>query len=368
MSRLFVVLALVSASSSFGWGFDGHRRLASLMQDALPQEHCLRSWFAARQTTTLQDHACDPDRWRSTDAAEAPRHYLEIDWVNPITDYPRDYDAVVALLGARNASNNGIVPWRVEQKYAELVAAFRAKDQAAILDVSFVMSHYVFDSFSVLHDTKNFDPNNGLHARWESDMLNVLGNLNGITTLAASYYGTAGLAHPRDDDFDAVLTGNPLVSQLIAADTAAAGSIQSLYGSTKDLTARRWGDGVTLMSSLLWTAWAEAGSPELTGFSTSCLRSAPSGSIVFLGYPPAGQVVDAGVPDAGTGGGGGTEDAGTGGGGGGGEAPPVGCGCSSTSVDAVFALLVALALTRARLLSPTLSSVGGEGALGRRLR
>ncbi len=249
MRRLGVVLALVWASSSFAWGFDGHRRLASLMQDALPSNHCLRLWLAARQTTTLQDHACDPDRWRSTDPAEAPRHFLEIDWVNPITNYPRDYAAVVALLGDRNASNNGLVPWRVEQKYAELVAAFRAKDQAAILDVAFAMSHYVFDSESVLHDTKNFDPNNGLHARWESDMLNVLGNLNGITTLAATYYGTPGLAHPRDDLFDAVLTGNPLVPQLIAADTAAAGSIPSLYASTKDLTARRWGDGVTVMSS-----------------------------------------------------------------------------------------------------------------------
>ena len=340
MKRLCVGLVLLSAFSSFGWGFDGHRRLASLMQDALPQNHCLRSWLAARQTTTLQDHACDPDRWRGTDAAEAPRHYLEVDWVSPITNYPRDYDAVVALLGARNAANNGIVPWRVEQKYAELVAAFRANDTAAILDVSFVMSHYVFDSFSVLHDTKNFDPNNGLHARWESDMLNVLSNLNGVTTLATTYYGTPGLSHPRDDVFAAVLTGNPLVGQLIAADTAAAGSIPSLYSATRELTARRWGDGVTLMSSLLWTAWAEAGSPELTGFSTGCLRSTPSGSIVFLGYPPGGQAVDAGVPDAGSGDG---ADAGMGGGG---DGAPVGCGCSSLPVDAVFALLIALTLSR----------------------
>src|SRR3990167_8800154 len=223
MFRALLVMVLLGSSASFAWGFDGHRRLASLMQDAMPQGHCLRAWFAARQTSALQDKACDPDRWRSTDAAEGPRHFLSIDWVIPVTDYPRDYAAAVMLLGDRYASRNGIVPWHVELKYAELVEAFRSKNTVAILDTSFVLSHYVFDSFSVLHDTKDFDPNNGLHARWESDMLNVLANLNGITTLATTYYGTAGRADPRNDIFEVVIAGNALVGPLVAADTAAAG-------------------------------------------------------------------------------------------------------------------------------------------------
>lgn len=360
--RTLVLLVLASSSVSFGWGFDGHRRLASLMQDALPQGHCLRAWFAARQTSALQDKACDPDRWRASDPAEAPRHYLQIDWVMPPSNYPRDYSAVVALLGARNASNNGIVPWHVEVKYGQLVAAFRARNPTAILDQAFVLSHYVFDSFSVLHDTKNFDPNNGLHARWESDMLNTMSNLNGITTQAATYYGTAGLADPRNNLFDVVLAGNPVVAQLIAADTAAAGSIPSLYSSTRELTARRWADGITVMSSLLWTAWAEAGRPELTGFSTSCSRSAPMVEIVLRGFPPpggfthtpdggspdAGMDADAGV-DAGTGGGVGATGGGGGDsalGGGGGDGDPVGCSCDVFPPDAVLVLFGLLAFAR----------------------
>ncbi len=344
---------LLWSSSAFAWGFDGHRRLASLMQDALPQNHCLRAWFSARQTTALQDKACDPDRWRATDAAEAPRHFLEIDWVMPLSNYPREYAGVVSLLGARNASNNGIVPWRVEEKYAELVAAFRANNTTAVLDTAFVMSHYVFDSFSVLHDTRNFDPNNGLHARWESDMLNVLANINGITTLAATYYGTAGQADPKNNIFDVVIAGNAQVAGLIAADTAAAGSIASLYSSTRDLTARRWADGVTVMSSLLWSAWVEAGRPELTGFSPSCLRTIPAGDIVLRGYPPSGGFfhADAGAPDAGQEDAG--VDAGTGGGQGGGggaavEPAPVGCGCAAVAPHAVLAFLGLVALARRR--------------------
>lgn len=350
------------------------------MQDAMPQGHCLRTWFSSRQTTALQDKACDPDRWRGTDAAEAPRHYLEIDWLLPVGSYPRDYDAAVARLGDRNAQNNGIVPWHIEAKYADLVSAFRSQNQAAILDTAFVMSHYVFDSFSILHNTRNFDPNMGLHARWESDMLNSSTNINGITTLAQSYYGTPGRADPRYNAFDIIVTGNGLVNQLIQADTAANGSISALYTSTRDLTARRWGDGITVMSSILWTAWAEAGSPNLTGFSTSCSRSVPVAEIVLRGYPTPGGFthadggVDAGVTDAGmssdagvsdggvdggnSGGGAGGGNGGFGGGfilgggfggGGGGSSEPGGCSCTSAPMDAVLVLgLLALARRRRR--------------------
>lgn len=363
MFRTVLLLAVGWSFASFGWGFDGHRRLASVMQDAVPAQHCLRTWFSTRQTPALQDKACDPDRWRSTDTEEWPRHFLEVDWVNPPSNYPRDYAAVVQLVGDRNAKGNGTVPWRVEAKYAELVAAFRAQNTTLILDTAFVLSHYVFDSFSVLHDTKNSDPNNGLHSRWESDLLDVNSNLNGITTLAATFYGTPGKADPRYNIFDVVIAGNAQVNQLVQADIAANGSLPALFTGTKELTARRWGDGVTLMSSLLWTAWAEAGSPELTGFSTGCSRAVPLGEIVFRGYPPAGGFThappDAGVPDAGSdevdagvvqgSGGSGGLPPGTGGGGGPPETPP-GCGCSGLSAEAVLLCTTAVLWLRRRSL------------------
>ncbi len=295
--RSLFLCCLCFPSLSWAWGFDGHRRLSSLMQDALPENHCLRSWFSARQTSTLQNRSCDPDRWRDTDPEEGPRHFLEIDWVTPLSAYPRDYVGAVQVLGPRNAQNNGQVPWRVEQKYQELVVAFRSQDPVAILDAAFILSHYVFDAASVLHNTKNFNPNNGLHLRWESDMLNVSANINGITQLAQSRYGVAGRVNPRELIFDLVEVGNGLVPQLIEADIASAGSTSQLYALTRNLTARRWGDAVTVMSSLMWTAWVDAGSPELPGFSSRCSRAAPNAELTLVGYPLAPR--DAGSVDAG---------------------------------------------------------------------
>lgn len=377
--RLLTAALILLPTLSFSWGFNGHRRLSSLMQDAMPQGHCLRSWYSARQTTALQDRSTDPDTWRGTDPDEWPRHFIDLDVVNPVSSYPRDFDAAIRYFGDRVARSNGTVPWRVEERYAMLVAAFRAKDTNAILDQSFLLSHYVFDSFSVLHNTQNSDPN-GLHSRWESDMMTTT-NMNGLTTLAQTYYGTAGRADPRYNIFDIAIAGNAQVAALIQDDMMSSTTAQ-LYTNSRDLTARRWADGVTVMSSILWTAWAEAGSPELTGFSTSCSRTVPVAEILIRGFPPAGgfthpppvpdagtpdsglPVVDAGVTDAGAddagagGGAGGGSGAGGGNGnvgggfifggglgGGGGAMEPMGCSCASEPF-VVGILFAALALRR----------------------
>lgn len=378
--RALLALLLVTPALAFGWGFDGHRKLASLMQDPLPSNSCLKAWLASKQSFSLQDSACDPDRWRymsagaNYDPDEWPRHYLEVDWIQPIDSYPRRYEDVVAKVGATNAQKNGRVPWRVEELYAALVQAFRAKDEAKILTQVFIFSHYVTDSFSLLHDTKNFDPG-GLHSRWESDMLNTTANLNGLATAAKGYYGTSGKADPRNNIFDVVLVGNGVLPQLLAVDQSAFLSdggydLAALYSGSKDLTARRWGDALTLLSSMVWSAWAEAGAPELSGFSGSCSRAVPTADPVLVGFPPPGGFTH---PDAGSSGSGGGTGAGGGGAPGGGTAasgggtaatgggaagssgggqgggttePPSGCGCQSGPVAGLLGALALLARRR----------------------
>ena len=388
VSRFFGLLMCLSPSLAWCWGFTGHRMLAKHMQDPLPANSCLRQWYLAHQAFVWQDHACDPDRWRLGDSAagpfdpnEAPRHFLEVDWAQPVSSYPRDYAAAQVQFG-KYVTRNGQVPWRVAEMYEVLVSAFRSGDQNAILSNSFWLSHYVTDSFSLLHDTQNFDPNNGVHSRWESDMMGVSANLNELQDQASSLYGTPGVADPKNNIFDCVIVGNGLLPQLIAADQAASGDggvynkdtyqLPVLFSLSKNLTARRWADAETVLASLLWSAWAQAGSPELLGadggFSDSCSRAAPTGEIVLRGYPVPGgfthpgdggvafpprdagtpvEVVDAGVngTDAGMTGGG----AGGGTGGGGAEQPPVGCGCSQLEGSMLLLGAVAMMLRRRRV-------------------
>ncbi|MBK7860826.1 MAG: hypothetical protein IPJ65_19935 [Archangiaceae bacterium] len=393
MQKLLTLVVFLPAVA-FGWGFDGHRRLASMMQDPLPTNHCLKAWLQSKQTSTLQNHACDPDRWRDPananyDAGEAPRHFLEVDWIAPITSYPRDWAQVVATFPIYY-ERNGRVPWRVEELYTALVAAFRARDVNRVLDVTFVLSHYVTDSFSVLHDTRYFNPGGTLHNRWESDMLGVGSQLTEITNLSRTYIGTPGRADPKNNIFDIVLVGNGLAPQLTTWNTMypVASPDTAFFTAAKDFTARRWGDALTVLSSLVWTAWAEAGSPTLTGFGTTCSMAVPTAEIVLKGFPVSGGFThpdggsgeqpdasvivddggfsdagcldgcgpdDAGVDDGGgTGGGSGAAGggeatgggtSGTGGGtagSGGGDEQPRPCGCTTTPAALALGLLLGL--------------------------
>ena len=381
VKRLLVPLLLLAPAVALGWGFNGHRRLSSMLHEPLPQNHCLRNWYRDRQTTTLQDHSCDPDRWRDPahpmySPDEPPRHFIEVDRISPPAAYPRDWAQAMQTFPNYHTAN-GRVPWRVEELYPQLVTAFAAKDTALILDLTFVLSHYVFDSFSVLHNTRDFNPGGNLHQRWESEMLQVSAQMTEITNAGRGFIGTAGLADPKNNIFDIVLVGETLEPQLTAWHFANPTDNVAFFNASKELTARRWGDALTVMASIVWSAWARAGAPVLLGFPASgCGLSVPTNEIVLRGFPVPGgfthpdggnpplpdsgvTIPDAGPSDAGCLDGCGPDDAGMGGGAGGGsgaaggaggaggggeEAPP--CGCAAA--PGLFTLALALALLRRR--------------------
>lgn len=293
-SRIITLAVALLPALAFGWGFDGHRRLAQNTHEPFSQDACLRAWLV--QVTgqfNWQDKACDPDRWRQTDPQEAPRHYLNIDYASPIESYPREWDQVVARFG-QYAEKNGTVAFRVEDLYAQLVADMKARDGAKALETVAYLSHYVTDAFSPMHDTK--EQPGTLHLRYESDLLEPNAQIDAVTQQMRSFYGTLGQASPRHHIYDAVIAGQPLAQRIIRDDFANNGNNDALYQNTREITARRWGDALTFLASLVGTAWVEAGKPMLPGMPNGCSTDVPQGEVVLEGYawPPPWS------PDAGT--------------------------------------------------------------------
>ena len=337
---LLIVVTLV-AQTAGAWGFDGHRRLAKMMHEPLPASSCLAQWIAAQQTSAFQDDACDPDRFRNTsdpsyDPNEWPRHYLEIDYAFPVQTYPRDFEEVKARYGAR-AEKNGVVPWHVEFMYQRLVEAFQSKNTTQIKKTLAHLSHYITDAFSVLHNTKNFDPN-GLHQRWETDMLDSNARLDTLSNRARLYFGTVGVAEPLRHTFEIVEVGNGLLIPLVNADLEHPTDMTAFFNAVQELTARRMGDALTLQASLIASAWVEAGRPRLSGMSNACETEVFEGTLALQGYPlppPAPPEPDA-APE---------EGASVLG-----DEPPLGCACSSNSngLWLLGALLSAIWFRKAR--------------------
>ncbi len=361
MRHLAVICAVLLAPAvSFGWGFDGHRRLTANLDEPFPEGSCLRGFLAQYASqSSFQDQSCDPDRWRNDDpiecdsnrnsplTCEAPRHYLDIDYADPIQTYPRDWAEVEARFG-QYAVANGRVPWRVEELYGQLIEAFQAKNTTQVKNLVAYLSHYVTDAFSPMHDTKS-QPG-ALHLRYESDMLETRANIDAITDAMRPFYGTVGRAKPRDHIFDSVIVGQPLAQKLVTDDFNNTQNDAALYANSKELTARRWGDSLTMLASIIGSAWVDAGKPLLNGMPQACDTAFPQGEVVLKGYPlPPPPSPDAGVLDAGSGevpDGGGT----------GGEAEPTipidggagGCGCASAPFAPILAIGSFLALAALR--------------------
>lgn len=284
----YLLLLCVLPSAAWAWGFEGHRRIVKLMHEPLPAESCLAQWISAQQNYDFQDAAADPDRWKDNsdpnyDAKESTRHFLEIDRAFPLSSYPRDWEAAKAKFG-KNAEGNGQVPWRVVEYYGLLVKAFASKNVTQIRNTLSHGSHYIADAFSVLHDTRNFDPN-GVHQRWESDMLGAKSRIDALSTQAENYFGTVGRADPLNHIFDIVEVGNGLVPQLVAADLATPNDMTAFFASVREMTARRFGDALTLQASFIASAWVDAGAPVLVGMSKTCSMEVPQGVMVLKGYP-----------------------------------------------------------------------------------
>lgn len=302
-NALALLVAIVPALAS-AWGFAAHRELTSRLHEPLA-ESCLKALVTVKQSSAFQDDSCDPDRWRDTDANEWPRHFVQLDRVDPPSDYPREYDDAVAHFGSDyNARRNGTVPWRVEERYALLVAAFRSGDEARAMKEIAYLSHYVTDAFSPLHDSATFDhrisetDTDGMHKRYETLMFSSSSELNAVADEARQFYGTIGRVEPRDGIFDIALTGQPLAAHVAAADRAANGDTAELLRRTRDFTARRFGDSLTLLASLVGSAWVDAGSPRLPSMPQDCSPEMAQGALVLLGHPlpiaPPATDVDAG--------------------------------------------------------------------------
>jgi alkylated DNA nucleotide flippase Atl1 len=185
---LLVGLALCAMPVSMrAWGMDVHRYLTGRAIDGLPPP--LKAFYAEQRAFVIE-HAADPDLWRVVAlrgdlGAEDPNHFIDLDLVEtpPFTAIPREWNAYVAKYGLDKATQMGHLPWRAEEIYNRLVAAFTdvakgtgpayAGDNARYL--SAVLSHYIEDAHVPFHASANYDGQltnqRGIHSRFETELV-----------------------------------------------------------------------------------------------------------------------------------------------------------------------------------------------------
>lgn len=287
MKRTLIFTLLVVASlQSFCWGFYGHRKINYYSVFLLPPE---MMQLYKPNIDFIAEHAVDPDMRRYAIAEEGPRHYIDIDRYGeyPFTDLPRKWNDAVAKFTEDTLRQYGIVPWWIQTMLYRLTDAFKEKQQAKILKLSAEIGHYIADAHVPLHANSNhngqFTDQRGIHGFWESRIPELLAEKQWDFFIGKADY----LKNPGDFIWqrvlesakasDSVLLFEKELSKTFPADQKFSfeerNGITIRQYSTAFSTAydkklngmieRRMRQSIYAIASFWYTAWINAGQPDL---------------------------------------------------------------------------------------------------------
>jgi hypothetical protein len=269
------------------WGFFAHQKINYYAVFLLPPQLLT---FYKPHIAFLSEHAVDPDKRRYMIAEEGPRHYIDIDYYGsyPYEVLPRLGDSAVAKFGEDTLQQHGIVPWWVQVMQHRLTTAFKEKNAATILKLSAELGHYVADAHVPLHTSSNHNgqltEQQGIHGFWESRIPELLAETDWDFFIGkADYISAPGpfiwkRILQSAAAADTVLSVEKVVSQQFSPDQKFAfeernGKLVRQYSTTfskaynkalNGMVERRMRDAIYAVASLWYTAWIDAGQPDLS--------------------------------------------------------------------------------------------------------
>jgi len=293
-SNRIIVLALVALMilpfTTGGWGFYGHRKINRLAVFTLPDGIFP---FYRSHLEFITEHAIDPDKRRYSVIGEAEKHYIDIDHYckdkscDPFEEVPQSWSDAVEKFSEDTLRAYGIVPWNIQWTLRKLSDAFREKNQAQILRLSAEIGHYVADACVPLHTTENYNGQltnqKGIHAFWESRLPELFDEEYDLFTGKAAYldkswedvWGTVKESHFAVDSvlsFEAQLNTEFAEDKKYVFEERGASIMKNYsreYSRTyhemlNGMVERRMKKAIFLIGSLWYTAWIDAGQPDLS--------------------------------------------------------------------------------------------------------
>lgn len=292
MKKFFIFFCLLlSTQTSYCWGFYAHKKINYLAVFLLPPEML---GLYKKHIDFISEHAVDPDKRRYAIPEEGPRHYIDIDHYGkyPFVALPRRWTDAVKKFSEDTLMQYGIVPWWVQTMLLRLTDAFKEKNLAKILKLSAETGHYIADAHVPLHASSNHNgqltDQKGIHGFWESRVPELLAEKNPFTPGFDFFIGKAEYINNPGDFIwqrvmesaaasDTVLTFEKMLSQRISPDQKFSfeernGVIIRQYSSAYTLAydkmlngmvERRMQQSIFAIASFWYTAWVNAGQPDL---------------------------------------------------------------------------------------------------------
>lgn len=290
-SLMLLISLLLPASKVYCWGFYAHQKINYYAVFLLPPEMMV---LYKPNISFLSEHATDPDKRRYAVPQEGPRHYIDIDHYGayPYTLLPRSWKDAVAKFSEDSLQQHGIVPWHIQHMLYSLTDAFKQKNYCRVMQYSAEIGHYIADAHVPLHASSNHNGQltnqKGIHGFWESRVPELLAENEFDFFIGKAAY----IQNPGDFIWkrvlesaaaaDTVLTYERKLSKQFADDKKYAfedrnGKITRQYSSAftvaynnilNGMVERRMRQSIFAIASFWYTAWVNAGQPDLKELAT----------------------------------------------------------------------------------------------------
>lgn len=285
-STLLLCVLLGLSFPSYCWGFWAHQKINYFAVFLLPPEMMV---FYKPNIAFITEHAIDPDKRRYAVADEGPRHYIDIDnyGTYPYPDLPHKWEDAIAKYSEDTIRANGIVPWHVQVMLQRLTAAFKEKNYSRILKNSAELGHYIADAHVPLHASSNHNGQltnqKGIHAFWESRVPELLAEKEFDFFVGKATY----IKDPGAFIWDRVLESAKAADSVLSFERELTkefkddqkysfeqrnGTVIRQYSSAftiafnkklDGMIERRMRQSISSIASFWYTAWVNAGQPDL---------------------------------------------------------------------------------------------------------
>jgi hypothetical protein len=285
---LFIILGFllfIPNQTAHSWGFYGHKRINRMAVFTLPPEMVS---FYKKHIEFITNHAVDPDKRRYGVEGEAPRHYIDIDHygLHAFDSVPKFWKSAIAKYSEDTLMAYGIVPWQIEKHYYKLLNAFKDENLDRILHYSADLGHYIADAHVPLHTTENYNGQltgqRGIHGFWESripelkaeDYDYFVGRAKIVDSPIKAAWKVVYDSHMAVDSvlkFEAMLNKDFPTDRKYAFENRGNVMMKTYsveYANRYDLmikgqVERRMRESIAMVGSLWYTAWVNAGKPNL---------------------------------------------------------------------------------------------------------
>ncbi len=288
ISLFLFFLFVFSYFPSYCWGFFAHQKINYYAVFLLPPEMMV---LYKPNIGFLSEHAVDPDKRRYAIKDEGPRHFIDIDKYGnyPYSELPRKWNDAVTKFGEDSLKQHGIVPWHVQVMLQRLTNAFKEKNFSHIMKNSAEIGHYIADAHVPLHASSNhngqFTNQKGIHGFWESRVPELLAEKQWDFFIGKAQY----IKNPGDFIWarvlesaiaaDSVLRFERALTKQFAPDQKYSfeernGIVIRQYSEAftiaynkklDGMIERRMRQSISSIASFWFTAWVNAGQPDLKG-------------------------------------------------------------------------------------------------------